>query len=47
MKVTKTMKFPLGRVENFVGKGEKAGDIFFLIIPRIFLEQKMIYHRYF
>ena len=34
--ITQTLKFVLGRVENFVGKGENAGYHHFLLFPQCF-----------
>ena len=36
--VHENFKFILGRVENIVGKGEKAGDQHFLLFPQCFLK---------
>ena len=36
--VTERLKFALGRVENFVGKGENAGYQPFLLFPQCFQE---------
>ena len=36
IKVTKNLKFVLGRVENFVGKGENAGHQHFLLFRQCF-----------
>ena len=36
MNVIQTFKFPLGRVENIVGKGENAGHQHFLLFPQCF-----------
>ena len=38
VKVTETLKFDLGRVENIVGKGENAGYQHFVLFPQCFLK---------
>ena len=34
--VTQNLKFMFGRVENFVGKGENAGNQHFFLLPQCF-----------
>ena len=41
MNVAEKLKFVLGRVDNIVGKGEKAGNQHFLLFPQCF--QKVSY----
>ena len=41
LNVTQKLKFPLGRVENFVGKGENAGYQHFLLFPQCFLKASL------
>ena len=36
IKVTQKLKFVSKRVENIVGKGENAGDYYFLLSPQCF-----------
>ena len=36
--VTQKLEFALGRVENFVGKGENASHHYFLLFPKCFEE---------
>ena len=43
--VFQNLNFGLGRVENIVGKGEKAGFLHFLLFPHCFLKLSFSRHK--